>query len=93
MFFRKRAEADMAEELRHHLEEQIERNLAAGMTPGEARLAAQRQFGHLDKIAEEVRDTRRWRVLDETAADVRFAARMLCSPSLWVSDSSRRCSR
>jgi putative ABC transport system permease protein len=78
MFFRKRAEADMAEELRHHLEEQIERNLAAGMTPGEARLAAQRQFGHLDKIAEEVRDTRRWRVLDETAADVRFAARMLC---------------
>ena len=37
---REKLEAEMAEELRGHLELQTQANLAAGMTPDEARYAA-----------------------------------------------------
>jgi hypothetical protein len=36
----------MEEEMRFHLETQIEQNLDTGMAPEEARYAAQRQFGN-----------------------------------------------
>jgi predicted permease len=53
-------EDEMAEELRQHLELRVERNLAAGMSPGDARYAAIRAFGGLEQIKERCRDEREW---------------------------------
>src|SRR4029077_10289335 len=64
-------------ELRFHLDLQIRLNLAAGMTPAEARLAAIRQVGHPTQQQEECRDARRTRMISNLFDDVRYAARSL----------------
>ncbi len=74
---RKKFEADMAEELRAHLELQEAANRAAGMSADEARYAARRQFGGVDQIKEIARDQRAGVWLEQLAQDVRFAARSL----------------
>jgi len=53
---RSRLERDLNTELRFHLERQIEENIAAGMTPEDARLAALREFGGFEQVKEECRD-------------------------------------
>ncbi|HUJ44367.1 MAG TPA: ABC transporter permease, partial [Opitutaceae bacterium] len=78
LFRRNRFEADMAEEMRAHLERQAEANRAAGMPPDEARYAARRQFGGIDQIKETARAQRGWVWLEQTLRDVRYAGRMLC---------------
>lgn len=55
LFRRKRHEAEMHDELRAH----VERNLAAGMSPDEARYAALRVFGGIEQLKERSRDERR----------------------------------
>ena len=40
-----RRNAEMAEEIQQHIDLLIERNMAAGMSPGEARHAALQAFG------------------------------------------------
>jgi putative ABC transport system permease protein len=79
LFRRERVDADMAEELRAHLELRIERNLMAGMSPAEARQAALRTFGGVEQIKERCRDERRrgWLWLEQAAQDVRHALRSL----------------
>src|SRR5574340_1536601 len=72
-----RAEQEMEDELRFHLEKQIEQNIARGMSPKEAHYAALRQFGNVGQIKEECRD--RWgvRVINEFLQDVRYGLRQL----------------
>ena len=48
LFGRNRLEEDLDEELRFHVERQIEQNLAAGMTPEEAQRKARRHFGGVE---------------------------------------------
>ena len=67
----------MAEEIRQHVDLLIERNIAAGISPNEARNAALRDFGGVEQIKEAARDQRIWRWADEFLQDVRFGARML----------------
>src|SRR5262245_10647458 len=43
---RDRLDGELEEEMKFHLEKRTEANLAAGLTPGEARREAQRQFGN-----------------------------------------------
>ena len=44
-FFRRRQfEEELDEEMRYHIERQVEENIARGMTPDEARCAAMRSF-------------------------------------------------
>jgi len=75
-FFRKsRVERDLDDEVRFHLEKQIEQNMAAGMDSEQARYAAQRVFGGVAQVKEECRDHRRGAFLDVLAQDLRFAAR------------------
>jgi putative ABC transport system permease protein len=45
---RNRREADLREELQHHLEREAERLQAEGMTPGAARSEALRRFGGVE---------------------------------------------
>jgi hypothetical protein len=74
---RRKIEATMSEEIRLHLEMQTEANLAAGMSPEEARYAARREFGGVDQVKEAWRDERTVVWLENGLRDVRFAARSL----------------
>ena len=78
VFRRHRHEAELSEEIRFHLESQTEANLAAGMAPEEARLAALRTFGGVDQIKEQYRDERRPRWLEDCWRDLSHSARGLC---------------
>jgi putative ABC transport system permease protein len=55
---RERMDADMAEELRFHLDQETGKNLRAGMRPEEARRKALIAFGGLDRFSEETRRER-----------------------------------
>src|SRR6266498_40634 len=77
-FFRKsRLEDEMSEELRFHLERQIEDNVRAGMNREEARYAALRAFGGVGQVKERCRDTRGLRIIDDLGRDLRYGLRLL----------------
>ena len=76
--WRKRTrEADMAEEMRAHLETLEAANRAAGMSPSEARDRARQQFGNVSSIQEWARDEWRFRWPEDVRADIRYAVRQL----------------
>ncbi|HEV2246695.1 MAG TPA: ABC transporter permease [Terriglobia bacterium] len=77
LFHKKRAEQEMDDELRFHLEKQIEQNIARGMTAREARYAALRTFGNLGQVKEECRDTWGARMISEFGQDLRYGLRQL----------------
>ncbi|HWA27370.1 MAG TPA: ADOP family duplicated permease [Lacunisphaera sp.] len=77
LFRRRRIEADMAEEMRAHLELQAARNRAAGMDAAEADQAAQREFGNVASLQEQAREARGWTWIEELGQDLRYAWRTL----------------
>src|SRR6266446_336800 len=77
LFQKSRRDAEMAEEIQAHVDLLIERNIAAGMSPEEARNAALRQFGRVEQTKEIAREQRVWTWADEFLQDIRFGARML----------------
>jgi predicted permease len=77
LFQKDKRDAEMAEEMQAHVDLLIERNIAAGMLPHEARNAAFRQFGGVEQVKGAARDQRVWTWADEFLQDVRFGARML----------------
>src|SRR5688572_2762381 len=77
LFRRKNLEAEMAEEMRQHLERRTQEKIADGLTPDEARYAAQREFGGIAQVQEQCRDERRFVWLDQLAQDVRHGLRAL----------------
>jgi macrolide transport system ATP-binding/permease protein len=77
LFFKSKMEEELDEEVRFHLEREIEENIARGMSPEEARFAAVRSFGGVERVKEESRDERGIRLLEEAWQDLRFGARML----------------
>jgi putative ABC transport system permease protein len=77
LFRRKAAEQELGSELHFHIERQVEENLAAGMSPQEARRAAIREFGGVEQVKEECRDTRCANFIETLFQDFRYGARML----------------
>src|SRR4051812_29636043 len=77
LFLKRKLDAEMIEEMRHHVESQTDLNLKAGMNPDEARYAALREFGGVEQIKEHCRDQRGWISLEQVFMDVRFALRGL----------------
>jgi len=75
LFQRSRVEAELAAELRFHLDQQIEENIAAGMSPEEARHAAHRVFGGVAQIQERCREMRGNRWLEQLFQDLGYALR------------------
>ena len=71
------AERELDEELRYHLERQIEQNVAGGMNGEEARRAALKEFGGLEQAREYCRDARGVRVVEDLWHDARYGARVL----------------
>ncbi len=72
-----RAEKELDRELRFHIERQIAAYIAAGIAPEEARRRARLEFGGLERVKEEVRDTRWETHLDNLFRDFRYALRTL----------------
>src|SRR5262247_4267151 len=72
-----RLEREMEEEMRFHLEMQIEQNLDAGMAAEEARYAARRQFGNQTWLKETSRDMWSFRSLETLAQDIRYSLRIM----------------
>jgi putative ABC transport system permease protein len=77
LFFKPRLETELEEELRFHLERETEQNIARGMSPDEARLAAFRSFGGVERVKEESRDERGIHLLEDSWQDFRYGLRML----------------
>jgi putative ABC transport system permease protein len=68
-------ERELDEELRYHLEREVEQNLAYGMNPDEARLAAMRNFGGVEQAKEECREARGVRFIEDLWQDLRYGLR------------------
>ncbi len=77
LFRKGRVEDELSEELRFHLEKQIEQNIASGMTAEEARYAALRTFGGVEHMKEECRDAWGVRFIEELVQDIRYGLRQL----------------
>src|ERR1700678_3516200 len=76
LFWKRKIETELSDEIRTHLEMQTEENLAAGIPPEEARYAALRRFGAVEQIKEEYRDRRGIPWIEEMMQDFRYAVRM-----------------
>ena len=72
-----RQEKDANDELRFHVEHQIEKNIAAGMSPDEARRQALIAFGGIQQTRETLREVHRGRLFDALLQDLRYGWRML----------------
>jgi putative ABC transport system permease protein len=84
--FRKRAlDAQLDSELRFHIEELTEANIAAGLTPEEARRRAVLEFGGREQIKEELRDVHRLSIVEGSLANLKSAFRFIRkSPSFSI---------
>jgi predicted permease len=77
LFRRRQVEQELDEELRYHLDRQIEELIAKGLTPIEARYAALRALGGVEQRKEECRDMRRVNLIENMLHDLRYAGRVL----------------
>src|SRR5262245_57735408 len=74
---RGRYERAMEEEMRFHLEMQIEQNMSSGMAVDEAHYTARRQFGNQTWLKEASREMWSLNLIETVIQDLRFGARML----------------
>ncbi len=88
MFGRWRRKRDalrfLEEDIRQHIAEEVQDNIARGMSPADARSAAMRRFGNVALTKEDTRAVwaRVW--LEQAIRDVRFAFRTLVKKPLFV---------
>jgi macrolide transport system ATP-binding/permease protein len=73
----RKAEHELDEELKFHLERKIEEGIANGLSPKEARYAAMRAIDGLEQRKEQMRDMRGLHWLTDFVDDVRYAIRSL----------------
>jgi predicted permease len=76
--FRKPAlDAELDDELAHHLEMLVEENLAAGLSPAEARRRARFALGGVEQTRELHRETRGLPWLEQLGQDLRYTLRLV----------------
>jgi predicted permease len=84
LVMKRKLEQELEEEIRSHLEMQIEEHERQGMSPEEARFAALRKFGGVEQVKEKYRQRRSLPVVETTFQDLRYAARMLRKSPLFA---------
>ncbi len=77
LWYWNRRESELDQEIRFHLSEETDERVAAGLPADQAGRAAQRDFGNVTRIREQIRDVWVWPWLQDVGQDVRFAARLL----------------
>jgi predicted permease len=70
-------ERGLDEEIRFHLDQQVEKNLRAGMAPDQARRRALVRFGGVEQVRESTRDEFRLALIQDSLQDLRHGARAL----------------
>ena len=75
---RGKAEGELDEELRFHLERQVEKYVQSGLSQEQAKRRARLEFGGVELAKEECRDARGVRLLEVFWQDVRYGVRLLC---------------
>jgi predicted permease len=75
LFARRRVERELDDELSFHIEREIQKLIATGMTVAEARAKALARFGPVPLAADECRDTRGTAFVDHTVRDILYALR------------------
>lgn len=84
-FRRKQVDQELSDELRDHLERQIQVNLEKGMARDDAHYAALLAMGGITQIEQQCRDARGHNVIENTIQDLRYGFRQLCrSPGFSV---------
>ena len=77
LFGRPAQEYELTDELRFHINMKTDENVAAGMSPDEARYAALRSFGNPALKREDARTTWGWSWVEHLAQDVRYGLRAM----------------
>ena len=77
LFRRNAVEAEVDAELRAHLENEVEKYVAAGVPRSEAARRARLALGGLEQVKEQYREARGTRWLEDLVQDVRYAVRTL----------------
>lgn len=77
LFRSNRVDADLADEMRFHVDRETQANIARGMSPDAARRAAHLSFGGVGVAQEQSRDDRPGALFRQLLRDVRFGARLL----------------
>src|SRR5437016_6818372 len=72
-----RADQELDDELREHLERKTEEYVAQGMTQAEARRRARLDLGGIEQTKEKCRDARRVNWIQDFVQDLRFGLRIL----------------
>jgi len=76
--FKKRAtEMELDEEIRFHVERQVDASVERGFSPETARGMAMKEMGNVERQMEQCREVRAWQWLEILRADVRFGWRQL----------------
>src|SRR5208337_4507034 len=74
---RTRAEGDLDEELKFHLEMEARKKRLEGLSETAARRRAKAEFGGLDQVREACRDIRGLTLLENLGRDIRYGWRVL----------------
>jgi putative ABC transport system permease protein len=77
VFRRASLERELDDELRFHIERQIQTYVQRGLTPEQAARRARLDFGGIDQVKEQCRDARGVGPLEEVSRNLRYAARTL----------------
>jgi predicted permease len=76
-FRRNRKRLELQEEIESYIDLSADENIARGMAPSEARVAARRKFGNTTLVQETVHEMNTFTVLDSLWSDIRYGARVL----------------
>jgi predicted permease len=77
LFFPRRAERDLDDELTFHIEREAHKYVDAGVDPTDARVRAHANFGSMTRAAETCRDIRGISIVETTIRDVAYALRTI----------------
>jgi predicted permease len=77
LFYSRRVDVDLDQEVHSHLEMLIEENIRAGMPPQAARRAARIELGGVEQVKEQVRQARTGAFFESLLQDFRYALRTL----------------